>query len=115
MRYEEIEFLRVGNVIQLPEGSVVIVSKNDDVNKKICWIDLDHSNSQGTIPYNSLPERVECECTYNPHNLPIRDCEDCDGYGWYIEKYPSMEDGKLLAENVKDYLKDWMGLTKLFG
>jgi len=94
-----------GNVIMTKDGSIEVVYdvRPDGYTSTIF---IGHSNSQAGHREKTYQEEISCDCGGS-------DCEYCNGTKKNIVTYYGMEDAKLIARTIKEWITK--SLTKNFG
>lgn len=86
---------KVGNVILTKEGSIEIVIQVRPTTELVTTIPYDYENCEITHRYKTYTEEYHCDCG---------ECEDCLNYRSAIRTVYGMEDARLLAHSVKDWI-----------
>lgn len=98
--------MKTGNVILSPYGNMEIVvdirmgAKNREV---VHTISFDYENSSGIHELNDYKRTEACDCFYSGE--PQYDCEICNGTGEVTKEIKGWSRSKILASNVKEYIK----------
>lgn len=92
---------RTGNVVRLKTKNLVIIT--DVRENTTSWVSFDSENCSGVSQNKTETKPRPCGCNYGvPGNF---DCEQCRGTGTYQETVYGMNDAKVLADCVKDYIQ----------
>lgn len=94
---------KTGNVIKTKYGHIEIVS---DVTEVCTYtISFDSENVKSGHKNKTFSEKVMCwTCDINDGGEPDETCKDCKGTGSHMEIRYGMDEAKLLASNVKEYI-----------
>ena len=101
---------RIGNVVKLDSGSIVIITRVDD--EITFWVSFSSSNCSKEIKNKTYMRSETCFCCEHNGGEYDSDCEDCKGTGGYKEEAKGMDSAEYLADNVKEYILN--SLTKNF-